>query len=320
MSDPRPAQFGVHVGQQNATMDELIVLWQRLDTIVDWISVWDHLYEAPPDGGRTPHYEAVASLGALASVTDHARIGCLMFCVPFRNPAVLAKSCVAIDHISNGRFEPGFGAGWHEPEFKAHGINFPHIGARFDILTEGFEIISAMLNEPGPTTFVGRYSSVDEVTCVPGPLNQNMRLWAGGRGPNRTPAIAARYADGWNVPYVGPDEFRRLNHRIDEACELIDRDPATLERSVNLSFHMGIDESAAKVERRKILDQWGPEMAERITAGALTGTPRQAVEQLAAYRSAGADLINIALRFPVDTAALDVYLDSVIPEARATLG
>jgi alkanesulfonate monooxygenase SsuD/methylene tetrahydromethanopterin reductase-like flavin-dependent oxidoreductase (luciferase family) len=83
---------------------------------------------------------------------------------------------------------------------------------------------------------------------------------------------------------------------------------------------MGIDEAAAKAERRKILDQWGPEMAERITAGALTGTPHQAIDQLAAYRAAGADLINIALRFPVDDAALDAYLEHVLPAAREELG
>jgi alkanesulfonate monooxygenase SsuD/methylene tetrahydromethanopterin reductase-like flavin-dependent oxidoreductase (luciferase family) len=319
MNDRRQAQFGVHVGQQNASMDQLIALWRRLDTAVDWISIWDHLYEAPPDGGLTPHYEAVASLGALASVTQSARIGCLMFCVPFRNPAVLAKSCVAIDHIANGRFEPGFGAGWHEPEFKAHGIDFPHIGARFEMLTEGLEIITAMLNREEATTFSGSHFHVEDVTCVPGPVKGTLPLWAGGRGPNRTPAIAARYADGWNVPYVGPNEFRRLNHRIDEACELVDRNPATLERSINLAFHMGADEVSAAAERRKISEHWGPEMAERITAGALTGTPDQAIEQLAGFRAAGADLINIALRFPVDNEALEMYLDQVIPEARKAL-
>ena len=76
--------------------------------------MWDHLYEAPPAGGQTPHYDAIATLGARASNTSNARLGCLMFCVPYRNPALLAKACVAIDHISQDRF----GAGWHAPEFR----------------------------------------------------------------------------------------------------------------------------------------------------------------------------------------------------------
>ena len=99
-------------------------------------------------------------------------------------------------------------------------------------------------------------------------------MWAGGRGPKRTPAIAAKYCSGWNVPYVGPDEYARLNQQINAACEAIDRDPATLERSVNLAFHMGATRAAADRELQRIIDQWGPEMAERVTQGALTGTPK----------------------------------------------
>lgn len=310
-------QLGVHVGQQNASMADLIELWKRLDETVDWISIWDHLYEAPPAGGTTPHFEAVATLGALASVTSTARLGCLVFCVPYRNPAVLAKSIVAIDHISAGRFEPGFGAGWHEPEFLAHGFTFDDVGTRFDMLTEGLEIITGMLSADERTTVSGEHFGVDDVTCVPGPFNGSIPLWTGGRGPKRTPETAARFCSGWNVPYVGPEEYRRLNDRLDAACEHVDRDPATLERSVNLAFHIGADDAAASAELEKIVDQWGPEMAERVTEGALTGTPDQAVERIARYRDAGADLVNIALRLPVDADALSAYLDDVVPAARS---
>lgn len=297
-------------------MSDLIALWQRLDDAVDWISVWDHLYEAPPAGGTTPHYEAIATLGALASVTRRARLGCLMFCVPYRNPAVLAKSIIAIDHLSEGRFEPGFGAGWHEPEFVAHGFDFLDVGTRFDQLTEGLEIISSMLSDDDTTTFHGEHYRVEDVTCVPGPIDRPISLWTGGRGARRTPATAARFCSGWNVPYVGPDEFARLNERIDEACEEHGRDPSTLERSVNLAFHIGASPDAAEAERQRIRDQWGPEMAERVTEGALTGTPDQAVERIAAYRDAGADMVTIALRLPVDDDALSVYLSDVVPAAQ----
>ncbi len=314
----RPIQLGVHVGQQNTEMADLIALWQRLDSIVDWISIWDHLYEAPPAGGTTPHFEAVASLGALASVTSKARIGCLMFCMPYRNPALLAKSIIAIDHISSGRFEPGFGAGWHQPEFVAHGYRFEEIGVRFDQLTEGLEIISGMLGPDATTTFTGEHFSVDAVSCVPGPIDGPIRLWTGGRGPTRTPATAARFCSGWNVPYVGPDEFRRLNDRLDSACESIGRDPASLERSVNLAFHLGATPKAAASELQRIRDQWGP-VADRMAAGALTGTPDDAVEQIAAFRDAGADMVNVALRLPVEAAALDAYLEVVVPAVRSQL-
>jgi alkanesulfonate monooxygenase SsuD/methylene tetrahydromethanopterin reductase-like flavin-dependent oxidoreductase (luciferase family) len=310
-----PLRLGVHLGQQNATMSELIGLWTRLDDIVDWISLWDHLYEAPPAGGTTPHYEAVATLGALASVTSKARLGCLVFCMPYRNPAMLAKSIIAIDHIAEGRFEPGFGAGWHKPEFVAHGYDFDPLGMRFDMLEEGLAIIGGMLSTEDTTTFHGQHYRVEEVSAVPGPYNGPIPLWAGGSGPKRTPAIAARYCSGWNVPYVAPDRYRELNNRLDQACEAIGRDPATLERSINLAFHIGATPEAADAELRKIETQWGPE-AERITAGALTGTADRAVERIAEYRDAGADMINIALRLPVDESALETYLTEVIPQAR----
>jgi len=308
--------LGVHVGQQNATMAELVALWTRLDGAVDWISVWDHLYEAPPAGGTTPHYEAVATLGALASVTTQSRIGCLMFCVPYRNPALLAKACVAIDHISGGRFEPGFGAGWHEPEFRAHGYDFSDVATRFDMLTEGLEIITAMLSDAGATTFSGEHCRVDGVTCVPGPFDGTMPLWTGGTGRIRTPENAARFCSGWNVPYVGPAEFRRLNDRIDAACEAIGRDPQTLERSINLAFHLGANSADADAELERIQQQWGPDLAARVTDGALVGTPDRAIERIAEYRAAGADLVNVALRLPVGTDALEAYVTDVVPAAR----
>ncbi len=312
-------QLGIHLGQQNTTMADLVERWQRFDGVVDWISVWDHLYEAPPNGGTTPHFEAVATLGALASVTTEARLGCLMFCVPFRNPALLAKACVAIDHISGGRFEPGFGAGWHEPEFRAHGFDFPSLGTRFDMLTDGLDIVTGMLSG-ATTTHAGTHFHVDEVTCVPGPFVGAMPLWTGGNGPKRTPAIAAAYCAGWNVPYVGAEEFGRLNRQLDAACVAIGRDPGTLERSINLAFHMGADRMAADRELQRIADEWGPEMAARLTQGALTGTADDALEQIAKYRDAGADLVNIALRLPVDDDALEAYLERVVPAAHAAFG
>ncbi len=317
----RPLQLGVHVGQQNASMADLIQLWQRLDRTMDWISAWDHLYEAPPAGGTTPHFEAVATLTALAASTSNARIGCLVFCVPYRNPALLAKACVAIDHVSGGRFEPGFGAGWHQPEFEAHGYDFHDAATRFDQLDDGLAIVSAMLGSDGPTSHDGPHARVTEVTCVPGPFDGpgTMPLWTGGRGATRTPANAARWCSGWNVPYVGPTEYRRLNDRLDAACEAIGRDPATLERSVNLAFHVGATPDAADAELTRIRDQWGPE-ADRVMEGALVGTPDRVVDRIAEYRAAGAHGVNIALRLPVDDDALAAYLDEIAPAVRAQVG
>jgi len=113
-------QFGVHVGAQNATVEELRTLWKWLDEVgSDWISLWDHLYEAPPAGGTQPHFEAFSMLGALAVDTHKARIGCLVFCSQYRNIGVLMKGAISVDHLSSGRFELGMGSGWHDQEAAA---------------------------------------------------------------------------------------------------------------------------------------------------------------------------------------------------------
>ena len=127
--------LGVHVGQQNMAMDEMRALWRKLDSNgVDWISAWDHFYEAPPKGGTEPHFEALATLGALAAETQNARIGCLVFYVGYRNPALLAKAATTLDHISGGRCVLGIGSGWQENEHVAYGIEYLTAGKRLSKL------------------------------------------------------------------------------------------------------------------------------------------------------------------------------------------
>src|SRR5687767_13990697 len=122
-----PTSFGVHIGPQNIKMADLRALWRDLDQRgVDWISLWDHFYETtpPPDGnmdsfGGLDHLETLTALGALAADTRNARLGVLVLYVGYRTPGVLARAATTLDHLSNGRFEIGLGAGWHEWECRA---------------------------------------------------------------------------------------------------------------------------------------------------------------------------------------------------------
>ena len=117
-------------------------LWKRLDAGgADWISIWDHLYEAPRLGGVLPHFEALSTLGSLVADTRNARIGCLVFYVGYRNAGLLAKAATTLDHFSGGRFTLGLGSGWHEQEAAAFGYDFPSLGERFDMLEESVERI-----------------------------------------------------------------------------------------------------------------------------------------------------------------------------------
>ncbi|MFI5315780.1 MAG: TIGR03560 family F420-dependent LLM class oxidoreductase [Myxococcota bacterium] len=309
-------QLGAHLGQQNLGIGEIRALWRRFDSAgLDWISLWDHFYEAPPAGGTQPHFEAVSLLGALATETKRARIGCLVFYPGYRNPAALAKAATSIDHLSGGRFTLGLGAGWHEWEARAYGYEFPPIGVRMEMLDESLQIARELLTRER-TTFSGKHFRVDNASCLPAPLQRRLPIWVGGVGEKRTLRLAARHADGWNAAYVSPAEFARLSAVLDQWCEKEGRDPAEIARSVNLSFHLCLDSKRAAQVEADLRKQWGP-AAERMIAGSLLGTPERAGETLAAYAAAGAQAINVALRAPWDQEALDAYLDEVVPRMRA---
>lgn len=344
-----PARFpevtlalGAHLGQQNIDMDDMRALWRWLDgSGFEWISAWDHIYEAPPDlasgPGAVPHFEAVATLAALAVETTNARLGCLVFYVGYRNPALLAKAAVTIDHLAGGRFELGLGAGWHQWEAEAYGYDFPGVGTRLDMLDEATQLIGPLVgasrfasdggdgdddddgsgsDQPARTSFTGEHYRIADATNVPPPPSGGLPLWIGGVGERRTIPMAARYADGWNAAYISAEEFGRLGGILSARCEDIGRDPASVERSVNLVFAMGADEASAAKAEADLAEQWGP-MYERIRTGALIGGPQQAVEQVMAYAEAGADLVNVALRVPFDSEALEAYQEVVMPEVRS---
>jgi len=302
-------QLGVHIGQQNMTMAEMRGIWRRADEVgADWISVWDHLYEAPPAGGTIDHFEAVACLGALAADTCRARLGCLVFYVGYRNPGLLAKAAVTIDHISDGRFELGIGGGWHEWEAAAYGYDFPPVGKRLDMLDEAAALLTSYFTNDR-TTHAGEYFRAENASMLPRPVRGSMPIWIGGVGEKRTLRMAARYATGWNAAYVSADEFRRLNGVLDGHCDSLGRDPATVERSINLMFDLGKDEPELRA-------QWGP-MWDRVSGGSLNGSVDQATERILSFRDAGADLVNVALRAPVDRDLLEAYLTVIAPAVRA---
>jgi F420-dependent oxidoreductase-like protein len=307
--------LGVHVGQQNMSMDEMRQLWRKLDTAkVDWISAWDHFYEAPPAGGTIDHFEAMATLGALAAETSHARLGCLVFYVGYRNPASIAKAAATLDHISGGRFELGLGAGWHEQEATAYGYDFPSVGTRLDMLDEATTIIRGLLTQER-TTFEGKHFRCENASNLPAPVQKRLPIWIGGLGEKKTLRLVAKHADGWNAAYTSVEHFTHLGKVLDQWCEKQNRDPQTMKKSINLTFNLGATEADVKLEREKLREAWGPAAA-RIEGGALLCTPTEAIDRIKAYEEAGADMVNVALRAPWNQDALDTYIEDVMPALR----
>ena len=141
-------KFGLHIGQQNISMEEMRRMWRWADSAgFDWVDVWDHFYEAPPVDGNGSCFEATTCMAAIACETRNVRIGVLVLGMNYRHPAVLANALTTIDHLSGGRLEIGLGAGWHEMEYRAYGIPFEPIGKRMDMLEEGVQVVRLLTTE-----------------------------------------------------------------------------------------------------------------------------------------------------------------------------
>ncbi len=306
-------KFGLHIGQQNIAMEELRRLWTWADTSgFDWVDVWDHFYEAPPVDGNGSCFEATTCMAAMACETRNVRIGVLVLGMNYRHPAVLANALTTIDHLSSGRLEIGLGAGWHEPEYRAYGIPFLPIGQRMDMLEEGVQVVRKLTTEER-SNFEGTYYRLESAACNPKPVQEHPRIWIGGNGEKRTLRIAARHADGWNTPYTSPEEFGRLQGVLDGWCEKEGRDPATIERNVNLSFHMAASAARVEAAEKHFRDTWGPASEAMRSRGVVVGLPEQAKDLVGRYAEAGAARVNIAIRPPVDWDALQAWSSEVIP-------
>jgi len=305
-------KLGLHTGPQEIEMAELLKLWKTADEGgLHWVSVWDHFYANPIEQTKEPCFEGVATMAALATVTKNVRVGCLVFCSLFRNPGLLAKAAVTIDHLSGGRLELGMGGGWFQEEFEDFGYAFPPIGERLDQLEEGLQVVRALLHE-GSVTFKGKYYEFNGALCTPRPVQKKPRIWVGGRGPKRTPRLASKYADGFNVPYLSPEVFKERNDTVTRYCEQDGRDPAEIERTINVGFYMGADEAAAERNRK------GMERFDEVRrTGMLSGTTAQVVDRIGEYMEMGAQGLNVAIRPPVDWDAFHAYLEEVVPKFHA---
>jgi F420-dependent oxidoreductase-like protein len=305
--------FGIHIGHMGGPLDEMRRLWRFADVEgFDWFSVSDHFQESPPQGGELDCFEAVSTLTAAALETTRVRLGSLVYCVVYRNPALLAKSLTTIDHLSGGRVDCGLGAGWHEIEAKAYGYPFPSIGPREDMLEEYAQVMRLLFDpERRRATFEGRHFRVEDAPNNPKPVQSRIPVWIGGRGEKRTLRAAARYADGWNAPYIGPEDWKHKSDVLDRWCEKEGRDPRAILRTVNLGFYLGADARGVERGEATFRRHWG---GGEPRTGWLRGTPRQVMEMIASFRDLGCTRVNLAFREgPYDWDALHAFADEVLP-------
>jgi alkanesulfonate monooxygenase SsuD/methylene tetrahydromethanopterin reductase-like flavin-dependent oxidoreductase (luciferase family) len=228
------------------------------------------------------------------------RVGSLVYCAGYRHPAVLANAIATIDHLSGGRADLGLGAGWAFNEYAAYGIPFPSAGERLDLLEESIQAIRGLLRQE-VTDFTGNHVTLTEARCEPKPIQDELPIWVGGSGEKRTLRIAARYADGWNVPFVAPDVVAHKRAVLAGHCADVGRDPSEIRTAVNVGLCE--DDDALRA-------QFG-QLAEGVRPGVLIGSPDQLVQRIGEYVEAGADQINIAMRAPWDLSLLDLATEAI---------
>jgi F420-dependent oxidoreductase-like protein len=201
-------------------------------------SVWlfDH-FTTTPRPTDEPTFESFTALAALAALTERVRLGHIVICNGFRNPALTAKMVSTMDVISGGRMELGIGAGWKRDEWLAYGYGFPETKVRLAALSDALEVITRML-APGRearATFEGEHAAVTGAINQPKPLQQpRVPIMVGGNGPNVTWRLAAKHADELNVDGLSPEQLAEALPVIRSRCEEIGRDPATLAISVHM--------------------------------------------------------------------------------------
>ncbi|MBV8952306.1 MAG: TIGR03560 family F420-dependent LLM class oxidoreductase [Actinobacteria bacterium] len=295
-------RFGVHAGLQNTTLDELRGLWRHIEDLgFDWISVWDHFYAADASGSAMC-LEAVATHAALAAETSRVRCGSLVYSVGYRHPAVLANTMATLDQLARGRITLGLGAGWHEAEYAAYGMPFPPAPVRLRQLDEGLQCVRGLLTQD-VTTFDGEFFTLRDARCEPKPFQERLPIWVGGGGEKVTLRLAARHADGWNLPFVAPDTYAHKVEVLHKHCEREDRDPASLTKSVNVGLAFSDDD---------LREQFST-MAEWVRPGVLTGSVQEMVDRIGAYTDAGATWVILALRAPFHPEHLSRFASEVFP-------
>jgi F420-dependent oxidoreductase-like protein len=232
---------------------ELERFWRLADEL-GFYGVWDYDHFYGPDAigdavardYRKDTLEAWTTLAAMATVVKRARVGCLVTGVTYRNPAVLAKMAVTVDHISGGRLEFGLGAAWHEAEHRGYGIPFPSAGERIAILDEALRVIKALWTED-TASFDGQHFRLEDAICNPKPVQKpHPPIVVAGQGAKKSLRVVATHADEWNGTAIEPAEWSRISHVLTSHCDAIGRDPAAIRRGVQVFLHPAQERAMAE--------------------------------------------------------------------------
>jgi F420-dependent oxidoreductase-like protein len=300
--------------QQGATYDDLLRVARASEQLgFDAFFRSDHYKRIGPGDPGPGSTDAWLTLAALARETERIRLGTLLSPVTFRLPGPLAISVAQVDQMSGGRVELGLGTGWFGEEHTAYGIPFLTTGERFEQLTEQLEIITSLWATGSAETVShhGTHYTLEGSPALPKPVQQpRPPIIVGGHGPRRTPALAARFADEFNIPF--PDSVATAAAQFDrvrDACREAGRDEQSIRLSAALVLCCGRDDAEVK-RRGEAIGQ----SVDHLKGGQAAGTVAEVVERISDYAAAGASRVYLQTLDLTDLDHLELVAREAVPQ------
>ena len=284
-----------------------------------WVS--DHL--APVYGGKDqPAIDPFLALTIAARDTKRVRLGTIVACVLFRHPALLARMAAQIDVLSGGRLELGVGAGSVPAEFETFGIPFPSTKERLDTLEDTVRVLRALWATEH-ASYQGHTLALRDAAAYPKPAQAQLPIMVGGNGERRTLRIAAAHADHWNCMSLSLDQFAAKGAVLDQRCHEVGRDPASIRRSINFAYVIGVDDGRLRegiegvmASNPRLGREHGAAMETLRAEGWVLGTAEQVAEHLHRFAEAGASEVMFRTTGRHDPQALELLATKVLPRVR----
>ncbi|CAL9567685.1 MULTISPECIES: LLM class F420-dependent oxidoreductase [unclassified Streptomyces] len=275
--------------QQGASYDTLLTVAKATEDLgFDAFFRSDHYLHMGSVSGLPGPTDAWITLAGLARETSRIRLGTLMTAATFRLPGVLAIQVAQVDQMSGGRVELGLGAAWFEQEHTAYGIPFPK--EKFGRLEEQLDIVTGLWGtETGKTfSYDGKFYQLADSPALPKPAQAKVPVLIGGLGAKRTPRLAARYADEFNIPFASVADTQAQFGRVRAAAEEAGRSADDLVYSNALVVCVGKDD--AEVARRA--QAIGRDVDE-LKENGLAGSPAEVVDKIGRYAEVGSSRIYL---------------------------
>ncbi|MGA9873700.1 MAG: LLM class F420-dependent oxidoreductase [Rhodococcus sp. (in: high G+C Gram-positive bacteria)] len=298
--------------QQGATYEDLLEVAQAAEKLGFGAFFRSDHYLAMNSTGLPGPTDAWITLAGIARETSTIRLGTLVTSATFRYPGPLAISVAQVDAMSGGRVDFGLGAGWFEDEHTAYGIPFPSLGERFDKLEESLAVITGLWETPEGETFTheGKHYPIVDSPALPKPV-QSPRppILVGGGGKKRTPALAAKYADEFNIPFASLEATATQFDRVRAAATSAGRDPESLVYSNALVLCCGRTEDEI-ARRAATIGREVPELRENGAAG----SPAELVDKIGSYGELGATRVYLQMLDLSDLDHLELVASEVMPQ------